>query len=107
MTDNPLGGGGAFGGRTADPRGWSFARRTTHEVHGAGCRFVLADGREVDVDLVEGEAALNAWRLQSFASSIGKQVSEEDAAGCLEQGITDGRLREIKPGWYAEAKTSA
>ncbi|GAA1645397.1 hypothetical protein GCM10009828_087970 [Actinoplanes couchii] len=78
-------------------------------VHGAGCRMVADDGREVDVDLVVDPAtgerveAFDAWRVRWFldeAAGDGLDTAVVNAA-CRRLAVA-GSLREVVPGrWFA------
>ncbi len=48
-------------------------------LHGIGCRFELEGGEDVDFDWdTNGDVVFDAWRLRSFASSIGHEGINED-----------------------------
>ena len=80
-------------------------------VHGIGCRLVLPDGSEIDLDVTaEGRPSFDAWRVQQWARSIGDEVpsdaSIQEEAAALVEG---GRLRIVGDGiwtWPADSDRS-
>jgi hypothetical protein len=81
-------------------------------VHGAGCRMVAPDGRQVDVDLVTDPRllhdveAFDAWRIRWFLDEAaqGGYTNDEINAACSQLAGT-GFLREvIENRWYTLAR---
>lgn len=74
-----------------------------YTFHGAGCRFELDTGEEVDFDWNgDGDAIFDAWRLRNFARSrndAGNFGAAElaDAAGEL---VSAGVLAQVQDGWF-------
>ena len=82
--------------RAGDRQG-SIAPGVRYAVHGAGCRFTLADGAEVDVDVDLHGLVFDAWRVREFARSRGDDVSEPDLRAALERHPD---VVEVRPGWF-------
>ncbi|MET7373303.1 DUF6896 domain-containing protein [Micromonospora arida] len=80
-----------------------------YTVHGAGCRMISSDGREVDVDLVTDPAlgrkveAFDAWRIRWFLDEAAADgYSQEDITQACIDLAREGRLREVVEGrWFA------
>ncbi|MFI6260080.1 DUF6896 domain-containing protein [Micromonospora zamorensis] len=80
-----------------------------YTVHGAGCRMVSSDGREVDVDLVTDPVlgrvveAFDAWRIRSYLDEAadGGHNHEDIVEACIHLA-REGHLREVVEGrWFA------
>src|SRR6266487_5039951 len=65
-------------------------------VHGAGCRMTDQQGQEVDVDLVDGVEAFDAWRIKWFLDeqSDARPSIEELRTACSYLSSL-GDLREV------------
>ncbi len=73
-----------------------------YSVHGAGCRMTDEQGREVDVDLVDGIEAFDAWRIKWFLDeqSDARPSVEELGRACSYLSRL-GELREVRVGrWH-------
>ncbi|MEH0982213.1 DUF6896 domain-containing protein [Micromonospora sp. CPCC 205556] len=86
------------------PREGTSSTGVEYSIHGAGCRMTDEQGREVDVDLVDGVEAFDAWRIGFFLDDEGSDArlsDEELFAACAHLAGT-GELAEVRPGrWYA------
>ncbi|MEU6075078.1 hypothetical protein [Micromonospora sp. NPDC047074] len=79
-----------------------------YTVHGAGCRMVSSDGREVDVDLVTDPVlgreveAFDACRIRWFLDEAAKDgYSHEDIVAACTHLAGEGHLREVVEGrWF-------
>lgn len=80
-----------------------------YTVHGAGCRMIAADGREVDVDLVTDPLlghtveAFDAWRIRQFLGKADNdEHSNEDILEACTRLANEGYLREVAARhWFA------
>jgi hypothetical protein len=80
-----------------------------YSVHGAGCRMISCDGREVDVDLVTDPLlgreveAFDAWRIRWFLDEAAEDsYSDEDIVAACTHLASEGHLREVVGGrWFA------
>lgn len=80
-----------------------------YSVHGAGCRMVAPDGREVDVDLVADPKfhrdveAFDSWRIRWFLDEAAEDgFSNEEIVAACAYHARQGLLREVVEGrWYA------
>ncbi|MER5337860.1 hypothetical protein [Micromonospora sp. NPDC002717] len=80
-----------------------------YTVHGAGCRLISSDGREVDVDLVTDPLlgreveAFDAWRIRWFLNDAADDgYSHEDIVAACTHFAGEGPLREVVEGrWFA------
>ncbi|MET8122499.1 hypothetical protein [Micromonospora sp. NPDC005189] len=80
-----------------------------YTVHGAGCRMVNSDGREVDVDLVTDPVlgreveAFDAWRIRWFLDEAADDgYNHEDIVEACIHLAREGHLREVVEGrWFA------
>ncbi|MEU8419420.1 hypothetical protein AB0C15_00905 [Micromonospora sp. NPDC048835] len=80
-----------------------------YTVHGAGCRMISSDGREVDVDLVTDPLlgreveAFDAWRIRWFLDEAADDgYSNEDIVVACTQLVREGYLRDVVEGsWFA------
>ncbi len=74
-----------------------------YQIHGAGGRFELPDGRAVDIDVepASGIAMFDVWRFQQFAHSLNLSPSDEDVERALAAAAASGDLMVVRPGWYA------
>jgi len=80
-----------------------------YTVHGAGCRMVAPDGREVDVDLITDSGlgrvveAFDAWRIRWFLEqAAGDRHGGEDIVAACTYLCGEGQLREVVAGrWFA------
>lgn len=80
-----------------------------YTVHGAGCRMISSDGREVDVDLVTDPVlgreveAFDAWRIRWFLDEAADDgYSDEDIVVACTHLAGEGHLREVVEGrWFA------
>ncbi|MFU8875881.1 DUF6896 domain-containing protein [Micromonospora sp. SL4-19] len=85
------------------PREGKSSTGIEYSIHGAGCRMTDQRGREVDVDLVDGVEAFDAWRIKWFLDE------QSDACPTVEELRTAcsylsslGELREVQVNrWYA------
>ncbi|MGC5032838.1 DUF6896 domain-containing protein [Micromonospora sp. DT229] len=85
------------------PREGMSSTGIEYSVHGAGCRMTDQQGREVDVDLVDGVEAFDAWRIKWFLDeqSDARPSIEELRTACSYLSQL-GELREVQAGrWYA------
>ncbi|SCE90780.1 hypothetical protein GA0070562_4039 [Micromonospora tulbaghiae] len=85
------------------PREGTSSTGIEYSVHGAGCRMTDQHGQEVDVDLVDGAEAFDAWRITRFldGKSGARPSVEELRTACVHLSEL-GELREIRAGrWYA------
>lgn len=85
------------------PREGKSSTGVEYLVHGAGCRMTDEQGHEVDLDLIDGVEAFDAWRVKWFLDedSDARPSVEELRAAC--SNLADlGELLEVKAGrWYA------
>lgn len=90
-------------GRT--PREGQVGSSLTYLVHGAGVRFSLSDGSEIDidVDLTEDLIIWDAWRVRQFAISRGVDVTEADAVAALR---SHAGVEECRQGWFTSRSAS-
>ncbi|MFF0255961.1 DUF6896 domain-containing protein [Micromonospora zamorensis] len=80
-----------------------------YTVHGAGCRMVNSDGREIDVDLVTDPVlgreveAFDAWRIRWFLDEAADDsYNHEDIVEACIDLAREGHLREVVEGrWFA------
>ncbi|MBG6105876.1 DUF6896 domain-containing protein [Micromonospora vinacea] len=80
-----------------------------YTVHGAGCRMVSSEGREVDVDLVTDPVlgcaveAFDAWRVRWFLDEAADDgYNHEDIVEACSRLARAGHLREVVEGrWFA------
>jgi hypothetical protein len=80
-----------------------------YTVHGAGCRIISSDGREIDVDLVTDPVlgreveAFDAWRIRWFLNEAADDgYSHEDIVAACTHLASEGQLREVVEGrWFA------
>lgn len=78
-------------------------------VHGAGCRMIAPDGREVDVDIVADPElnhyveAFDPWRVRWFLDeAAGGGFDDEEIVAACEHLARQGLIREVVEGrWYA------
>lgn len=99
--------------RLADTLGLARSRRISrrghiatysYTVHGAGCRFVSANGTEVDVDFtVDGSEVFDLWRLRSYGLSLSEplDVTDQDLRSAVQS--LQSLLTEVQPGWFRVA----
>ncbi|MDZ5447282.1 hypothetical protein U2F26_32010 [Micromonospora sp. 4G57] len=79
-----------------------------YTVHGAGCRIISSDGREVDVDLVTDPLlgreveAFDAWRIRWFLNEAADDgYSHDDIIAACTHLASEGHLREVIGGrWF-------
>jgi len=86
------------------PREGKLDSGVEYAVHGVGCRFTTPAGLEVDVDVDDdGTETFDAWRLSNFADSDPRfgEPSLDDLNAAARRLVSAGRLREVRPGWYA------
>ncbi len=91
------------------PRAAVTSSGMEYTVHGAGCRMIAADGREVDVDLVTDPVrgqpveAFDVWRIRWFLDEAADDsYSNDDILTACTHLARAGHLREIVPGrWFA------
>jgi hypothetical protein len=91
------------------PRAAVTSSGMEYTVHGAGCRMIAADGREVDVDLVTDPVrgqpveAFDVWRIRWFLDETADDsYSNDDILTACTHLARAGHLREIVPGrWFA------
>jgi hypothetical protein len=68
-------------------------------VHGIGCRFELDSGEDIDIDWdIEGRAVFDAWRLRTYALSIGQSDVSQDEL--LEAAHRSRALIAVRSGWF-------
>ncbi|MEU4554635.1 DUF6896 domain-containing protein [Micromonospora violae] len=85
------------------PREGKSSTGIEYSVHGAGCRMTDQQGRAVDVDLVDGIEAFDAWRIKWFLDeqSDACPTVEELRVACSYLSSLN-ELREVRAGhWYA------
>ncbi|MCM0675228.1 hypothetical protein NCC78_11090 [Micromonospora phytophila] len=94
--------------RRALPREGRTCSGIEYTVHGAGCRIVSSEGREVDIDLVSDPLlgreveAFDAWRIRWFLDEAADDgYSQEDIVAACTQLASEGHLREVVGGrWF-------
>ncbi|MFG1654300.1 DUF6896 domain-containing protein [Micromonospora sp. NPDC049275] len=85
------------------PREGTSSTGVRYSVHGAGCLMIDEQGRTVDVDLVGGVEAFEAWRIRWFLDEQpdARPSIEELRTACAHLAHT-GELLEVQAGsWYA------
>ena len=95
--------------RRESPREGLTRSGIEYTVHGAGCRMIGSDGREVDVDLVTDPLlgreveAFDAWRIRWFLDqAIDDGHSNEDVVVACTPLVREGYLRKVVEGrWFA------
>lgn len=99
--------------RLADVLGLARSRRIrrnghidtySYTVHGAGCRFVSANGTEVDVDFAaDGSEVFDLWRLRWYGLSLPEplDVTDQDLRSAARS--LQPLLDEVRPGWFSVA----
>jgi|SRR5687768_14369099 hypothetical protein len=99
--------------RLADVLGLARSRRISrnghidtysYAVHGAGCRFVSANGTEVDVDFAaDGSEVFDLWRLRWYGLSLPEplDVTDQDLRSAARS--LQPLLDEVRPGWFSVA----
>ena len=76
-------------GRTASGVGYS--------VHGYGCRFALEDGAVVDFDVAnEGGITSDAWKVQQFAISRGRDLSLAELNEAIQASHERGLVENLR-----------
>ena len=76
-------------------------------LHGVGCRFELDGGEDIDFDWdASGAVVFDAWRLRSFAVSVGMSLEPEGALGAAARSlVARGVLAELREGWFSIPST--
>ncbi|MET7370316.1 hypothetical protein ABZS61_31510 [Streptomyces sp. NPDC005566] len=99
--------------RLADIVGLARSRRISrsdhigtyaYQVHGAGCRFAIGNGTEVDVDFAaDGSEVFDFWRLRWYGLSLPEpvDVTDEDLQAAVR--LLQPLLNEVRPGWFSVA----
>ncbi|WP_425438587.1 DUF6896 domain-containing protein [Pseudonocardia oroxyli] len=75
-----------------------------YEFHGVGCRFTFPDGDVIDVDIVNGVEAFDAWRVLLCVAD-GEESSGRGLREIRRQCdslVRTGRLVQLRPGWYSD-----
>lgn len=103
-----LDGGRLFGLRRSRHGRGALACGVHFSVHGAGCRFTLLDGAEVDVDVDAAGTGVvfDAWRVRAFASSVGYELTAADAPALRAALVRTARVEEARPGWFRLADSA-
>lgn len=85
------------------PRQGRSSTGVEYSVHGAGCLMIDEQGRRVDVDLVDGVEAFDAWRIRFFlGADSAEHLSDAELIGACSYLAGLGELREVRAGhWYA------
>jgi hypothetical protein len=99
--------------RLADVVGLARSRRISrsdhigtyfYNVHGAGCRFVSANGTEVDVDFAaDGSEIFDLWRLHWYGLSLPEplDLTDQDMRSAVQS--LQPLLTEVRPRWFSVA----
>jgi hypothetical protein len=84
-----------------------YRGRTTsgvsYHVHGAGCRFVLPNRSEVDLDIIvrDGRPGFDAWRVQQWANSVSRgALTKDEVANEASELVRAGVLYSVRDGWW-------
>jgi hypothetical protein len=85
------------------PREGRSSTGVDYSVHGAGCVMIDEQGHPVDVDLVDGVEAFDAWRIRQFlGAERAEHPSLEELSTACSYLSRLGEVREVKAGrWYA------
>ncbi|GAA3753001.1 DUF6896 domain-containing protein [Spinactinospora alkalitolerans] len=73
-------------------------------VHGAGCRFSHADGREVDVDfLSDGRPIFDSWRVLNYIISVDPDYfgGRESVYRACKAMVGMGEIFEPRSAWFS------
>ncbi|MFI5675753.1 DUF6896 domain-containing protein [Streptomyces cellulosae] len=77
----------------------------SYKVHGAGCRFISANGSAVDVDFAaDGKEIFDLWRLHCYGQSLPEPVDATDYDLLSAVESLQPLLTEVQPGWFSLAK---
>lgn len=82
------------------PRSGRLPGGGTYQIHGAGCRFELVDGRAVDLDVGSGRglARFDDWKFLAFVRSLARTVEPSVAVSQL-HGVLGSEIREVRGGF--------
>ena len=89
-----------FAHQTHGNRSGYLSSGVIYRQHGTGVAFTGADGREVDVDLVDGQVAWDAWRLAGFIADGERPVLLRSSEAALEAAVGEGTVELVRVGWY-------
>lgn len=74
----------------------------TFRLHGAGCRFELDGGEDIDFDWgADGEVLFDSWRLRAFSLSIENGMGEDELRVAARSLAERGVLIEPREGWFS------
>ncbi|WP_143030282.1 DUF6896 domain-containing protein [Pseudonocardia oroxyli] len=75
-----------------------------YDIHEAGCRFILLEGHVVEVDMVGGADAFDAWRILLYSSSALHPSDRgiRDIRVECDSLVRAGRLIALGQGWYVD-----
>ncbi len=74
----------------------------TFRLHGAGCRFELDGGEDIDFDWgADGEVLFDSWRLRAFSVSIENGMEEVELRAAARSLTERGVLIEPREGWFS------
>ncbi|MEU4476353.1 hypothetical protein [Micromonospora sp. NPDC023888] len=81
------------------PREGTSSTGVEYSIHGAGCLMIDEQGRTVDVDLVDGVEAFDAWRINWFlGEQSDAQPSVEELRTACSHLASTGELLEVQAG---------